>query len=357
MTSFGTQSRASNRRQGSGPLTENPDDAGHPESRGIAAPATGSEPTSPTAEADDASAGGTLRACGYERWGKRALSLVLLAVALPIGVAAGLPIAAVNLLLFRDPRRILFRQIRIGHRGREFAIWKFRTMRDETPEGEFQSWQKGTDTSRVTRFGRFLRSTHLDELPQLINIVAGDMDFIGPRPEMRRVHRWASELIPRFHERTSMRPGITGLAQVTQGYVGCDEQAYRVKLASDLEYGRRMSLKLDLQILLRTVTWMLMGRGWNQIEVEGTDLLPGAAEARMGECPEPTHPAPLTPKTQEAGAHTEILPRAQRSTAAERPLPSPQAGLTIPATSPASRVTNASSSTTPALGTPNAQAD
>ena len=224
------------------------------------------------------------RSTGYARWGKRAVHYALLIPAVPIALAFALPIALINGILFRDPRRILFRQERIGYRGERFRIWKFRTMREGAPDGEFESWCNGHDDSRVTAFGRFLRSTHLDEVPQILNILAGEMDFIGPRPEMVEVHEWACRRIPDFHRRTVMRPGITGLAQVTQGYVARNQRAYRAKLAADLEYARRLSLRLELQILLKTAMWMLRRRGWNPIDHLPNEPLPLDAQgAEPGE--------------------------------------------------------------------------
>jgi lipopolysaccharide/colanic/teichoic acid biosynthesis glycosyltransferase len=198
----------------------------------------------------------------YARRGKRLLSLLLLAVGCVPALLLALPIALVNACLFRDPRRILYTQPRVGRAGRVFWIYKFRTMR-EVALGDFDSWRAG-DRLRVTRFGRWLRNTHLDELPQLFNVLRGEMDFIGPRPEMIAIDAWACERIPGFRERNALRPGITGLAQVTHGYAGMDVRAYRRKLAADLWYREHLSLSLDLSILARTAVWMLRGRGWRR---------------------------------------------------------------------------------------------
>jgi len=188
---------------------------------------------------------------------------VLLVVTLPPALVLGFPIALVNALQFRSLQRVFFTQPRVGLGGRVFRIVKFRTMR-ECAGGEFDSWGRNLDRLRVTRFGRFLRNTHLDELPQLVNILRGEMDFIGPRPEMIDIHGWACERLEGFDERTVLLPGVTGLAQVTQGYAGPDEAQYRRKLALDRRYLARLSLALDLEILLRTAIWMLRGRGWRR---------------------------------------------------------------------------------------------
>ncbi|MEW6073252.1 MAG: sugar transferase [Planctomycetota bacterium] len=197
----------------------------------------------------------------YPQFGKRALSVALLLIALPCAALLSIPIALVNWAIFRDASRILYHQPRVGYHGRVFSIVKFRTMR-ETSRDAFASWKEGHEGLRVTRFGRFLRNTHLDELPQLLNVLRGEMDFIGPRPEMIEIYLWACEHVPGFRHRHAILPGITGLAQVTQGYTGMDEEAYTKKLAADLVYLQCHSLRLDLEILARTAVWMLRGRGW-----------------------------------------------------------------------------------------------
>ena len=199
----------------------------------------------------------------YSFFGKRALTVLVLTTVLPFAVALSIPIALVNWLIFRDLGRILYHQPRVGYHGRVFSIVKFRTMR-ETSQDAFDSWKEGHEGVRVTRFGRFLRNTHLDELPQLLNILRGEMDFIGPRPEMIEIYLWACEHVPRFRDRHALLPGITGYAQITQGYTGMDEDAYARKLAADLHYLERQSLRFDLEILARTVLWMLRGRGWRR---------------------------------------------------------------------------------------------
>ena len=123
----------------------------------------------------------------YACHGRRLFDLVLLAVLLPMALAPMALIALCNWVLFRDRRRIFFCQERVGWRGRTFAIYKFRTMR-EVSEGAMMSWASGADRQRVTRFGRFLRNSHLDELPQLYNVLRGDMQLIGPRPEEAVAH-------------------------------------------------------------------------------------------------------------------------------------------------------------------------
>jgi lipopolysaccharide/colanic/teichoic acid biosynthesis glycosyltransferase len=197
----------------------------------------------------------------YAKLGQRVLSLAAVACLLPPALAFALPIALANWVSFRDPRKILFVQPRVGRRGRVFRIFKFRTM-SEPRRSSFDSWSGGEDQARVTPFGRFLRNAHLDELPQLINVVRGDMSLVGPRPEMVEIDAWAREHVPGFERRLALWPGLTGRAQVTQGYTGREVEAYAEKLALDLEYGARFGLAEDARILCATVLWVLRGRGW-----------------------------------------------------------------------------------------------
>ena len=198
----------------------------------------------------------------YARYGREVLNAALVIAILPVVVALAIPVALANLCAFRDPRLVLFVQPRVGYRGRVFQIYKFRTMR-ECAGGSHASWTGGQDAARVTRLGRFLRNTHLDELPQMWNILKRDMDVIGPRPEMVEIERWAEEHIDGFGRRLAIRPGITGIAQITQGYTGHDLKAYEEKLAINASYLSSMSLRLDLEIVARTVVWMLRGKGWS----------------------------------------------------------------------------------------------
>ncbi len=197
----------------------------------------------------------------YAGVGRRVLDLGLLAVFCLPALAVGGIVALGNWLVFRRLDRIFFVQTRIGYRGRPFAMVKFRTMR-EVRATAFASWGGGAEELRVTRFGRFLRNTHLDELPQLLNVLRGDMAFVGPRPEMTEIEEWANEHVPGFTTRLAVRPGITGWAQVTQGYTGHDVEAYREKFRVADWYRRQQSLSVDLEVILRTVVWMLRGRGW-----------------------------------------------------------------------------------------------
>lgn len=197
----------------------------------------------------------------YARYGKPVMPIILMLLALPAALLVMVPIALINWIAVGDRRLIFFRQERVGQHGRVFHIYKFRTMRPVEATGDFEAWGKG-DTNRVTRVGKFLRSTHLDEVPQIFNILKGEMDFIGPRPEMVEIHEWACQEVPGFERRLVLRPGITGLSQITQGYTGQCREAYAEKLEGDDKYRENLSLRLDVAIVMRTFVWMARGRGW-----------------------------------------------------------------------------------------------
>lgn len=215
----------------------------------------------------------------YARYGHKALDLVLLGIALPLAVLPAIGIGLVNAWVFRDPRKILFFQERVGQGGKIFRMVKFRTMR-ELGVGSMDSWSTGKDQLRVTPFGRLLRNSHLDELPQLLNVLRGEMSFIGPRPEMVEIEEWARERVPGFSRRLAVKPGISGYAQITQGYTGRDEEAYREKLAINEHYLDSISLRTDLEIVLRTIVWMIRGKGWDW---KPTPAVSGSSEGSAGD--------------------------------------------------------------------------
>jgi exopolysaccharide biosynthesis polyprenyl glycosylphosphotransferase len=185
---------------------------------------------------------------------KRALDL---AVALVVGLAS-LPVMLVFAVLIRlDGGPVLFRQPRIGEGGRPFTVYKLRTMRMGVSSAAAQ-WADADDP-RVTRTGRVLRRTHLDEFPQLINVLRGDMSIVGPRPEqpefVDRLERW----VPFYTRRHLLKPGITGWAQVRCGYAGSDFGS-AWKLCHDLYYLKHRSLSLDLVILGETLRTLVADR-------------------------------------------------------------------------------------------------
>lgn len=143
--------------------------------------------------------------------------------------------------------------------GRPFTIYKFRTMVVDAEQGTPPLWAKERDP-RITPLGRFLRKTRIDEVPQFINVLKGDMSIVGPRPERAYFIGRIEKDLPEFHLRLRTKPGITGLAQVELGYTNTDE-GLRDKLRHDLEYIGRLSPVMDLKILLRTFFVVLTGRG------------------------------------------------------------------------------------------------
>lgn len=154
---------------------------------------------------------------------------------------------------------VLYRQKRVGRRGKIFYCYKFRTMRVDAEADTGATWATDDDP-RITRVGKILRTSRLDEIPQLWCVLKGDMHFVGPRPERPEFVEWLSNEIPYYGVRHVVRPGITGWAQVQYKYGNTLEDA-REKLQYDLFYIKNASLGLDLLILLQTIKIVLLGRG------------------------------------------------------------------------------------------------
>ncbi len=159
----------------------------------------------------------------------------------------------------------LFRQERVGYRGKTFTLYKIRTMRTEPappadPEASRRAAMTQIGDPRITRLGHFLRRSRLDELPQLLNIVRGEMSLIGPRPEARALSNWYEREIPFYHYRHIIKPGVTGWAQVNQGHV-VDVSDTREKLHLDFYYVKNFSFWLDVLIVIRTLRTMTSGFG------------------------------------------------------------------------------------------------
>ncbi len=186
----------------------------------------------------------------------RILTLILLVVTLPLMVAIGLAI------LFTEGRPIFFRQTRVGKHGRTFRIWKFRTMCNDAERISGAVWSHASDP-RVTSLGRWLRCSHLDELPQLFNVLVGDMNLIGPRPERPEFVRELALELPFYEQRLAARPGITGLAQLRLDYDQSLAQV-RDKVILDLEYIQSTSLLRDAALLAGTLPHVLkkLRRKW-----------------------------------------------------------------------------------------------
>jgi exopolysaccharide biosynthesis polyprenyl glycosylphosphotransferase len=187
---------------------------------------------------------------------KRAFDLfaatTLLLLALPIMLIVGFVIWC------QRDGPILFLQTRHGLYGKPFKIYKFRTM-TSAPTSQQARWA-GQESHRITRLGAFLRKYRLDELPQLFNILRGDMSLVGPRPEQPSLCSMLEEQIPFFEQRHSVPPGLTGWAQVKYGYGSSIAESKR-KLEFDLFYVKHLSLWLDCAILIETVKVVVVGRG------------------------------------------------------------------------------------------------
>lgn len=160
-----------------------------------------------------------------------------------------------------SPGSPIFRQTRMGYRGQPFTVYKFRSMtvRTAPDDARTQAMTQAND-QRVTRIGRFLRTSRIDELPQLFNVLKGDMSWIGPRPEAEVLSRWYETEIPFYRYRHIVRPGISGWAQVSQGHVA-EVNDVRLKLHYDFYYIKHFSPWLDMLIVARTIRTMMTGFG------------------------------------------------------------------------------------------------
>ena len=188
---------------------------------------------------------------------KRLLDLLLAGV----GLILASPIivgAAIAVRLRGGPGPVIFRQTRIGEHGRRFTMLKFRSMRNDI-SNDGTTWT-GEDDPRITGVGKILRRFRIDELPQLVNVLRGEMTMVGPRPETPDYVRWLADEIPFYKPRHFTKPGITGWAQVCAGYASSLADT-RTKLSYDLYYIRNRSFSLDLAIILRTFATVLTGSG------------------------------------------------------------------------------------------------
>jgi sugar transferase (PEP-CTERM system associated) len=181
-------------------------------------------------------------------------SLILLGVAWPVMLLTAFAIFLESGL--KGP--ILYRQVRVGEKNRNFEVLKFRSMKTDA-ESNGAQWAQQND-NRVTRVGRVIRNCRIDELPQIFNVLRGDMSFVGPRPERPEFVQGFNERIPYYRERHRVKPGITGWAQLCYPY-GADENDTIQKLQYDLYYVKNYSLFLDFSIMLNTVEVILWGKG------------------------------------------------------------------------------------------------
>jgi len=175
-------------------------------------------------------------------------------------IVAGLPVYALLALITKiaSPGPVFYRQERIGKDQKPFYIYKFRSMRVDAEQAGPQL--ASDDDPRITKWGKFMRKTHLDELPQFWNVLKGDMAIVGPRPERRHFIDEIKERKPEYMQLFRLKPGITSIGQVYYGYAeNVNQMCERVNY--DLDYLSTMSLKTDLDIILQTVKVMAQGKG------------------------------------------------------------------------------------------------
>ena len=182
-----------------------------------------------------------------------AASSVLLMLSCPVLILTALVIK------LESPGPVFYRQERVGWRGKPFTVLKYRSMREDAEGDGVAVWAK-TDDDRITKVGWFIRKTRIDELPQLLNVLRGDMSFVGPRPERPEFVEQLGNVIPYYDLRHHVKPGITGWAQVSYPY-GASIHDSREKLQYDLYYLKNYSMFLDINILLLTVRVVLWGKG------------------------------------------------------------------------------------------------
>ena len=189
---------------------------------------------------------------------KRGVDVLGALIALPILIAAGSLVWLINRRF--NPGPLFYTQQRMGRDCRPFTIYKFRSMLPEQTASDKRSYADPLETHRITPFGAVMRRTRIDELPQILNILLGDMSFVGPRPDTYAHAVKFAELVPGYRERHTVRPGITGLAQIKVGYAeGID--ATTEKVAADLSYIRSMSALSELRIVAGTAWVVISGHG------------------------------------------------------------------------------------------------
>lgn len=187
---------------------------------------------------------------------KRVLDAVVAAVGLVVLIPLLVIIAA--LIRLDSPGPVFYRQVRVGLRGRPYMIWKFRSMRQDA-EKSGPRWAQANDP-RISRVGWWLRKTRIDEFPQLVNVLRGEMSLVGPRPERPVFVQELRTSIPYYDIRHTVRPGVTGWAQVKFRY-GASQEDSHTKLQYDLYYVKNLSLYLDMRILVQTIRVMMLGEG------------------------------------------------------------------------------------------------
>jgi sugar transferase (PEP-CTERM system associated) len=180
-------------------------------------------------------------------------SVIILALTFPLMLLAALAV------WMEDRGPVFYSQERVGKDGKTFLVHKFRSMRTDAEKGGKPQWAQQNDP-RITRIGNFMRKTRIDELPQILNVFKGEMSFVGPRPERQYFVDQLIEVVPYYNVRHSVKPGITGWAQVRYGYGSSAEDALQ-KLQYDLYYVKNNSLFLDVLILIDTLKVVLFRSG------------------------------------------------------------------------------------------------
>jgi len=194
---------------------------------------------------------------GYRK-AKRVIDVLASVVLLPVLIVPGLIVALA--IKLDSPGPVFFRQRRMGYKGETFRVCKFRTMVDAGPDEDIDSLVTMHDDKRITRLGRFLRRTRIDELPQIWNVLRGEMSWVGPRPEAVNLSEFYEQEISFYRYRHIVRPGITGWAQVNQGHVTTLSEIDH-KLQFDFYYIKNISYWIDLLIVFRTLRVVMSGFG------------------------------------------------------------------------------------------------
>jgi lipopolysaccharide/colanic/teichoic acid biosynthesis glycosyltransferase len=241
----------------------------------------------------------SIEVSSYFRWKgilDRTMAAVLLIPGLPI---IGLCIALVR-LTSKGPG--LYRQTRVGKGRRIFYMYKIRTMRVDAEDGTGPVWTK-TNDNRITRVGQILRKTHLDEFPQLLNVIKGEMSLIGPRPERPEFVVVLAEEVPNYLDRIAVKPGITGLAQINLD-PDVDIESVCRKLVLDTEYIKKATLLFDMRVLLTTILYIFgCNADWTKqttgVKREVPRLNPCSSANKDGHTPTPViHSIPPLPTLQ-----------------------------------------------------------
>lgn len=195
----------------------------------------------------------------FRRIGKRALDIFVVLLLLPVALPCMLLVSIAILIESGGRGPILYNQTRVKQDGFPFQIYKFRSMATDAEKDGVARWASKND-SRITRVGGVIRKGRLDELPQLFNVLKGDMSFVGPRPERPEFVEKLAETIPYYEERHRVKPGLTGWAQVCYSYGDTEEDSIQ-KLQYDLYYVKNYSVLLDMLILLQTAEVVMLGKG------------------------------------------------------------------------------------------------